>query len=264
MDLTGFFQNLTSWLPFLPKIYNPVVIPYSDVFVVVCWLVAASIALYFSVNNSRIWTSIGIGFFLLFWSQSFQLNPWHETFTAMIAVHYTIGTISILLVSHGIQEYYLFTRTLEITGSKKAIYIATALMIAVGIMLISYNPKPSLYVLRNYRLMNNTIWFFLCILNIYYIVKIYYEMRDSPIVNGIIALGFVFLFAMIWKGAGMYLMIYQWDKAWMDIIEFTGESTDINLHMGKAQLARWLFKTFNFVTSLSVAGTFAYLLRLLR
>jgi len=264
MDLTGFFQNLTSWLPFLPKIYNPVVIDFTSLFTVICWLVAASIALYFSVNNSRIWTSIGIGFFLLFWSQSYQLNPWHETFTIMIAVHYMIGTISILLVSHGIQEYYLFTRTLEITGSKKTIYIGTFLIIAIAILVISLNPKPSLYVLRNYRMMNNTIWFFLCILNIYYIAKIYSEMKDSPIVNGIIAFGVVFVFALIWKGSGLYMMIYQWDKPWLDIIEFTGESTDIQLHMAKVQLARWLFKTFNVLTSLSVAGTFAYLFKLLR
>jgi|APHig6443717817_1056837.scaffolds.fasta_scaffold99649_1 hypothetical protein len=264
MDLTAFFQALTSIFPFLPKIYNPVVIDYTTLFTVFCWLVAASISLYFSMNNSRIWTSIGIGFFLLFWSQSFQLNPWHETFTVMIAIHFTIGTISILLVSHGIQEYYLFTRTLEITGAKKTIYLGTALIILCSILVISLNPKPSLYVLRNYRMMNNTVWFFLCILNIYYISKIYMEMKDSPIAKGIICLGMVFVFALIWKGAGMYLNMYMWDKAWLDIIEFTGESTDIQAHMGKVKFARSLFQSFNFLTSLSVAGTFAYLFKLLR
>lgn len=264
MDLTAFFQALTSVFPFLPKIYNPVVIDYTTLFTVFCWLIAASISLYFSMNNARIWTSIGIGFFLLFWSQSFQLNPWHETFTIMIAIHFTIGTISILMVSHGIQEYYLFTRTLEITGSKKTIYLGTLLMILVAILLISINPKPSLYVLRNYRMMNNIVWTFLCILNIYYVVKIYMEMKDSPIANGIICLGMVFVFALIWKASGMYLMMYQWDKGWMNIIEFTGESTDIKLHMAKVETARWLFKTFNVLTSFSVAGTFIYLFRLLR
>lgn len=264
MDLTGFFQALTSLFPFLPKIYNPVVIDYSTLFTVFCWLIAASISLYFSMNNSRIWTSIGIGFFLLFWSQSFQLNPWHETFTVMIAIHFTIGTISILLVSHGIQEYYLFTRTLEITGAKKTIYLGTLLIILCSILVISLNPKPSLYVLRNYRMMNNTVWFFLCILNIYYIAKIYMEMKDSPIAKGIICLGLVFVFALIWKGSGMYLNMYMWDKSWLDIIEFTGGSTDIKEHMGKVSFARSLFKTFNFVTSISVAGTFAYLFKLLR
>lgn len=264
MDLTVFFQNLTSFFPFLPKIYNPVVIDYTSLFTVFCWLVAATIALFFSINNARIWTSIGIGFFLLFWSQSFQLNPWHETFTAMIAIHFTIGTISILLITHGIQEYYLFTRTLEITGSKRTIYVATILLILVAIVAIILNPKPSQYVLRNYRMMNNIVWSYLCVLNIYYVVKIYIEMKDSPIAKGIIAFGFVFLFALIWKASGMYLAIYQWDKAWLDIIEFTGESTDIQLHMAKVEVARWMFKTFNVVTSLSVAGTFAYLFRLLR
>jgi hypothetical protein len=182
----------------------------------------------------------------------------------MIAIHFTIGTISILMVSHGIQEYYLFTRTLEITGSKKTIYLGTLLMILVAILLISLNPKPSLYVLRNYRMMNNIVWTFLCILNLYYVVKIYMEMKDSPIANGIVCLGLVFVFALIWKASGMYLMMYQWDKAWMDIIEFTGESTDIKLHMAKVETARWLFKTFNVLTSFSVAGTFMYLFKLLR
>ena len=264
MDLTAFFQNLTSFFPFLPKIYNPVIIDYTSLFTVFCWLIAASLAFYFSINNSRIWTSIGIGFFLLFWSQSFQLNPWHETFTVMIAIHFMIGTVSILMVSHGIQEYYLFTRTLEIAGSKKTIYIGTLLIILIGILIISLNPKPDQYVLRNYRMMNNTVWVFLCILNLYYIGKIYMEMKDSPIVNGIIALGVVFVCALIWKGAGMYLTMYQWDKAWMDIIAFTGESTNIKEHMDKVKPARWLFKTFNVLTSISVAGTFAYLFRLLR
>jgi len=264
MDLTGFFQALTSIFPFLPKIYNAVIIDYTSLFTVFCWLIAASISLYFSMNNSRIWTSIGIGFFLLFWSQSFQLNPWHETFTVMIAIHFMIGTISILLVSHGIQEYYLFTRTLEITGSKKTIYLGTVLIVLVSIIVISLNPKPTLYVLRNYRMMNNTVWFFLCILNIYYITKIYMEMKDSPIANGIICLGLVFVFALIWKGSGMYLNMYQWDKAWLDIIEFDGISTDIDMHRGKVDFARSLFKYFNVVTSVSVAGTFAYLFKLLR
>ncbi len=264
MDLTAFFQALTSIFPFLPKIYNPVVIDYATLINVFSWLIAASISFYFSLNNSRIWTSIGIGFFLLFWSQSFQLNPWHETFTIMIAIHYMIGTIAILIISHGIQEYYLFTRTLEIAGSKKTIYIGTLLILFVAILAISINPKPSLYVLRNYRFMNTVIWFFLCILNIYYIAKIYMEMRDSPIVNGILCLGIVFVFALVWKGSAMYVMLYQWDKGWLDIIEFTEETSDIQMHMAKVQFANSLTKMFNFLTSVSLAGTFGYLFKLLR
>ena len=264
MDLTGFFQALTSIFPFLPKVYNAVVIDYTSLLLVFFWFVAAAFSFYFSLNNSRIWTSISIGFFLLFWSQSYQLNPWHETFTVMIAVHYMIGTVAILVISHGIQEYFVFTRTLEITGSKKTIYIGTAAILAFTILVVSLNPKPSLYVLRNYRMMNNTVWFYLCIINIYTIFKIYKEMKDSPIANGILSFGVVFIFALIWKGAGLYLMMYQWDKPWLDIIEFDGISTDIALHQGKVDIAKSLFKIFNFVTSFSVAGTFAYLFKLLR
>lgn len=264
MDLTGFFQSITSLFPFLPKIYNPVIIDFTSLFLVFSWFIAAAISFYFSINNSRIWTSISIGFFLLFWSQSYQLNPWNETFTVMIAIHYTIGTIAILIISHGIQEYFIFTRTLEIIGSKKTIYIGTLLMLAMAIIIISLNPKPTLYVLRNYRLMNNVVWFYLCIINIYNIYKIYREMKDSPIANGLLSFGFVFLFALIWKGSGLYLMMYQWDKPWLDIIEYDGISTDIALHQTKVSIAKSLFNTFNFLTSFSVAGTFAYLLKLLR
>lgn len=264
MDLTAFFHALTSIFPFLPKVYNAVIIDYTSLLLVFFWFIAAAFSFYFSLNNSRIWTSISIGFFLLFWSQSYQLNPWHETFTIMIAIHYMIGTVSILIVSHGIQEYFIFTRTLEITGSKRTIYIGTALILILTILVISINPKPTLYVLRNYRMMNNTVWFYLCIINIYTIFKIYKEMKDSPIANGILSFGVVFIFALIWKGAGLYLMVYQWDKPWLDIIEFDGISTDIALHADTVQFAKSLFSTFNFLTSLSVAGTFAYLFKLLR
>ena len=264
MDLTGFFQALTSIFPFLPKIYNAVIIDFSSMLVVFCWLIAAVLSFYFSLNNSRIWTSIGVGFFLLFWNQAFNMNPWRETFTVVNAIHQMIGTIAILVISHGILEYYMFTRTLEITGSKKTIYWGTFAVVLLSIIVISLNPKPSIYVLRNYRMMNTIVWTFLCILNIYYIAKIYKEMKDSPIVNGIICLGMVFVFALIWKAAAMYLLVYQWDKEWLDIIEFTGESTDIQLHLAKAETARWLNQTFNFITSISVAGTFAYLFKLLR
>ncbi len=264
MDVTGVFQTLTAIVPFLPRIDGPVIIDITSLGLVLCWLVAAVISFYFSMNNARIWTSISVGFFLLFWSQSYQLNPWHETFSTLIAIHYMIGTIAILVISHGIQEYFVFTRTLEITGSKMTIYIGTLLIITLGILVISLNPKPSLHVLRNYRLMNNTVWFYLCIINIYTIAKIYKEMKDSPIANGILSFGVVFVCALIWKGAGLYLMTYQWDKPWLDIIKLAGESTDITLHTAKIEAAKMLFKTFNFLTSLSVVGTFAYLFKLLR
>lgn len=264
MDVTVFFQALTAWLPFLPKITQPVLLDLTSLFLVACWLVAAMISFYFSLNNARIWTSISIGFFLLFWSQSYQLNPWHEAFSSLIAIHYMIGTVAILVISHGIQEYFVFTRTLEITGSKVTIYIGTALIIGIGILIISLNPKPSLHVLRNYRLMNNTVWFYLCIINIYTIAKIYKAMKDSPIANGILAFGVVFVCALIWKGSGLYLMTYQWDKPWLDIIKLTGGTTDLALHTTKVEAAKAMFKIFNFITSISVAGTFVYLLKLLR
>lgn len=265
MDLTSFFQYLTTIIPFLPKIYNPVIYNVSDVVLVFFWFVAAVMSFYFSYGNARLWTSISVGFFLIFWSQAYLLNPYASTYFRVTAVHNIIGAVSIMLISHGFQEYFVFTRTLEITGSKLTVYLTAIGAITVGILVVSLNPKPSLFVLRNYKMMENIVWFFLSIVNIYVVLNIYKKIKDSPVANGIICFALVFFFIVLWKGSEMYLQIYQWDPAWQNLVE--EYDLDIGAYAKDDMLvsfATMVNSTCAMLSGLSVAGTFAYLFRLMR
>ncbi len=264
MDFTAFFQILTSVLPFLPKVYHQVVIDIYSIITLFCWFFATVVSFFFSLNSARIWTSISVGFFLLFICQFWQLNPWYETINILVAIQHAAGAISVILISIGIYEYFLFTRTLEIADSKKTIYIGTAFIILTSILIIAMNPKPSLYVTRNIHLMSSTVWFYLCLINILTVIKIYTAMKGSPISKGILSFGLFFVFALVWKGTDLYLMIYQWDESWLDITKISSLSTDISLHSSRVKIADMILKTFNFLTGLSVAGSLAYLYRLLR
>ena len=265
MDLTAFFQYLTEILPFLPKIYNPVVYNLSDLVLVFFWFVAAVFSFYFSIGNARLWTSISIGFFLIFWSQAYLLNPYASSYFRVTAVHNIIGAISILLISHGFQEYFVFTRTLEITGSKRTIYLSAIGAIILGILIVYLNPKPSLFALRNYRMMENTVWLFLSMGNIYIIYKIWREMRDSPIANGILCFALVFLFIVIWKGSDLYLQVYQWDATWQTLVEeYDLGIKTYGMDDFLVKLAQYRNSTGAMLSGISVGGTFAYLFKLLR
>ncbi len=230
---------------------------------VIFWLVAGIISFYFSIGNARVWTSISVGFFLIFLSQAYTLNPW-TMYNKMVAIHYIIGTVAIFLISHGFLEYYVFCRTLEITGSKKAVYITTAVIIILSAVFLMFNPKPSFNSLRNLRMIENSVWVFLSIFVIDLIRKIYFAIKDSTIANGFVAFAVVFFFILLWKGSELYLQIYQWDKDWLDIIEFTGEETDIKLYPVRVEIAQVIYKMSGLLSGLSVGGTFAYLYRLLK
>lgn len=265
MDFTGFFQYLTTIIPFLPKIYNPVIYNVSDLVMVFFWFVAAVISFYFSYGNARLWTSVSIGFFLIFWSQAYLLNPYASSYFRVTAVHTIIGAVSILLISHGFQEYFVFTHTLEITGSKRKIYFTTIAAILAGILFVSLNPKPSLFVLRNYRMAENTVWLFLSIVNIFVVFKIYHEIKGSPIAYGILSFAVVFFFVVVWKGSELYLQMYQWDASWQTLVEeydFSIKSDGLN--SAQVALATQMHSVGAMFSGISVVGTFAYLLRLLR
>ena len=265
MDFTGFFQYLTTIIPFLPKIYNPVIYNVSDLVMVFFWFVAAVISFYFSYGNARLWTSVSIGFFLIFWSQAYLLNPYASSYFRVTAVHTIIGAVSILLISHGFQEYFVFTHTLEITGSKRKIYFTTIAAILAGILFVSLNPKPSLFVLRNYRMAENTVWLFLSIVNIFVVFKIYHEIKGSPIAYGILSFAVVFFFVVVWKGSELYLQMYQWDASWQTLVEeydFSIKSDGLN--SVQVALATQMHSVGAMFSGISVVGTFAYLLRLLR
>ncbi|MDU0460754.1 MAG: hypothetical protein RW306_18650 [Geobacteraceae bacterium] len=265
MDFTSFFQYLTTIIPFLPKIYNPVIYNVSDLVLVFFWFVAAVISFYFSYGNARLWTSVSIGFFLIFWGQAYLLNPYASSYFKVTAVHTIIGAVSILLISHGFQEYFLFTKTLDITGSKRTIYLATLGAILLGSLFVYLNPKPSLFVLRNYRMAENTVWLFLSIVNIFVVLKIHHEIKGSPIANGILSFVLVFFFIVIWKGSELYLQMYQWDPAWQMLVEefdFSIKSEGIDGAM--VQIAKTMSSAGAMLSGLSVVGTFAYLFKLVR
>lgn len=265
MDLTAFFQYLTEIIPFLPKIYNPVVYNISDLVLVFFWFVAAVVSFYFSWGNARLWTSISIGFFLIFWSQAYLLNPYASSYFRVTAVHNIIGAISILLISHGFQEYFVFTRTLEITGSKRTIYLTTVISIIVGILVVYLNPKPSLFALRNYKMMENTVWLFLSMTNIYVVFKIWREMKDSPIASGILCFAGVFFFIVLWKGSDLYLQLYQWDATWQTLVEeYDLGIKTYGMDDILVKVAQNLNSIGALLSGLSVGGTFAYLFKLLR
>jgi len=265
MDFTAFFQYLTTIIPFLPKIYNPVIYNVSDLVLVSFWFIAAIMSFYFSYGNARLWTSISVGFFLIFWSQAYLLNPYASSYFRVTAVHNIIGAVSILLISYGFQEYFVFTRTLDITGSKLTIYLTAIIAIVVGILVVSLNPKPSLFVLRNYRMMENTVWLFLSIVNIYVIFKIYKEIKDSPVANGILSFALVFFFIVLWKGSELYLQIYQWDPAWLNLVdEYDLDIDSYAMNDSLVSFASQLNSVGAMLSGLSVAGTFAYLFRLMR
>lgn len=230
---------------------------------VVFWLFAALISFYFSLGNARVWTSISTGFFLIFWSQAYSLNPW-QMFTKLVALHYIIGTISILLIAFGFLEYYIFSRTLEITGTKRAVYLTTCAVILLTWLILLINPKPTDYTLRNLKMIDNAIWVFLSIFIIDILRKIYFTIKDSAIANGFIAFGIVFFLVLIWKGSELYLQVFQWDPMWTDMMEFAGEASDAVNYPGRVGFASKFHTLSGYLSGLTVGGTFLYLFKLLR
>ena len=230
---------------------------------VITWFLASVISFYFSIGNARVWTSIGTGFFLIFLSQAYELNPF-TYYAKMGPIHSLIGAISIILIAHGFLEYYIFSRTLEISGSKKVVYLATVVMIALAAAFIILNPTPSANTARNIRMIENTIWVILSVFIIDLIRKIYAVVKDSVIGKGFVAFGIVFVLILLWKGSELYLQVYQWDKDWLDIITITGEETDFEQFAGRAHFALLMNQVLGLLSGFSVGGTFIYLYRLLR
>ncbi|MDH3961021.1 MAG: hypothetical protein OET55_07090, partial [Desulfuromonadales bacterium] len=68
------------------------------------WLVAGCVSFYFSIGNARVWTSIAVGFFLILVGEIIPgalpflpglNNPY------VLAMGHIIGTLAILIMSHG-------------------------------------------------------------------------------------------------------------------------------------------------------------------
>jgi len=235
-----------------------------DLVQVIFWGLAGAISFYFSIGNARVWTSISIGFFLIFLSQAYGINPWGH-YQKLTAFHYIVGTVAIMMITHGFLEYYVFCRTFEISGNKLVVYLSTLGILALSGAFLIINPTPSPNTIRNIRMVENAIWVFLCVMNIELVRKIYLAIKDSDISKGFIAFGFVFFFILLWRGSELYLQIYQWNQDWQDIIALmTDEESDIAQYMGRVQFSQEVKRYAGLLSGISVGGTFTYIYRLLK
>lgn len=246
-----FFELLTQMNPF-------------DLVQVIFWGLAGAISFYFSIGNARVWTSISIGFFLIFISQAYGINPWGH-YQKLTAYHYIVGTVAIMTITHGFLEYYVFCRTFEISGNKLIVYLSTIGILAISAGFLMVNPTPSPNTIRNIKMVENSIWVFLCVMNIELIRKIYSAIKDSDISKGFIAFAIVFLCIFLWRGSDLYLQIFQWDKDWQDIISLmTEETSDIEEFIGRVEFSREVNRYAGMLSGISVGGAFAYMYKLLR
>lgn len=235
-----------------------------DLTQVIFWGLAGAISFYFSIGNARVWTSVSIGFFLIFISQAYTINPYLHYYK-LSAFHYIIGTVAIMLITHGFLEYYVFCKTFEISGKKVVVYITTFLILAGSGIFLYVNPTPSPNTIRNIKMVENAIWVFLCLMNLELVRKIYLAIKDSDISKGFIAFGIVFFFIFLWKGSELYLQIYLWDNDWQDLVAvMTDEVSDIDQYPIRVELSKQVTKYAGLLSGISVGGTFTYIYRLLK
>ena len=216
------------------------------------WIVAGVVSFYFSIGNARVWTSIAVGFFLILLGEiipgALPFLPGLDN-TYVLAMGHIIGTLSILIMSHGFQEYYVFTRTLEFEGSKLHVYLAVVGVIGASLVFLLINPTPDAEVLRIIRVVENTNWVFLSLINIDLIRKIYFNIKDTPISNGFACFMVVFACIFLWKGSQLYIDVFSLDGK-QDLINYT--------------ISHYTNLAGNLLASISVGGTFLYLGKLLR
>ena len=246
-----FFELLTQMNPY-------------DLVQVLFWGVAGAISFYFSIGNARVWTSISIGFFLIFLSQAYGINPWAH-YQKLTAFHSIVGVVAIMIITHGFLEYYVFCRTFEISGNKLVVYLGTIAFLLVSSLFLVLNPVPSPNTIRNFKMVENAIWVILCIMNLEVIRKIYTAIKGSDISRGFIAFGVVFICILVWKSSDLYLQIFQWDKDWQEIITLmTEESTDIEEYIGRVTFFQDVSRYAGLLSGISVGGAFTYVFRLLK
>jgi len=220
----------------------------------VLWLIAGIVSFYFSIGNARVWTSIAVGFGLILIGelvpQAIPFLPGADI-PQVEAMGHIIGTIAILVMSHGFQEYYVFSRTLELEGNKLFVYLGTLVVIAASLIFIMINPTPEYDTMRMIQVVSLTNWVFLSLINIDLIRKIYVNIQDSPISKGFLAFLAVFIFMFLWKGSELYIRIYDLDFLYKE-------------YPFRYQLSVAVANIGNILASISVGGTFIYLARLLR
>lgn len=220
------------------------------------WILAGIVSFYFSLGNARVWTSIAVGFGLILVAEilptAIDFLPGLEI-PQVQAMTSIVGTMAILIMSHGFQEYYVFSRTLELEGNKAFVYLSTVGVIAASAVFIWINITPDERTLEIIDIVENTNWVFLSLINIDLIRKIYLNIQDSPISKGFAAFIFVFAFIFLWKGSELYIHVYN-----LDVLAAQGE------YLGRYTLSIYCKEIGNVLAGLSVGGTFLYLAKLLR
>lgn len=248
-------------------------IPLVYLIQLIFWLIAGITGYYFSLGNSRIWTSISTGFFLVLVSQFYLLNKLFHTPT-VTAYIYIVGTIAIMLITHGFLEYYVFCQTFELPGRKETVYGVTAALLVGAWIFLMINPEPSMFTVRNIKMVENSIWVFLTIMNLGVIRKIYLAISDSAIAKAFILFSIVFVFIFLWKGSELYLQVFQWDRLWgniafkldVDVItaDLDTKLDDSNEFWGRITFTQEVFNFAGLMTSMATAGTFAFLYKRLK
>ncbi|PLX76595.1 MAG: hypothetical protein C0615_06485 [Desulfuromonas sp.] len=220
------------------------------------WVLAGIVSFYFSLGNARVWTSIAVGFFLILVAEilptAIDFLPGLEI-PQVQAMTSIVGTIAILVMSHGFQEYYVFSRTLELEGNKTLVYLGTLGVVLCSAAFIWINITPDERTLEVINIVENTNWVFLSLINIDLIRKIYVNIQDSPISKGFAAFIFVFAFIFLWKGSELYINVYN-----LDVLAEQGQ------YLGRYQISMYCKEIGNLLAGLSVGGTFLYLAKLLR
>lgn len=218
------------------------------------WLIAGVVSFYFSIGNARVWTSISLGFFLILVGviipTAIPYLPGADL-PRIQALGSIIGTIAIMVMTHGFMEYYVFSRTLELEGRKAHVFLGTAAVILGSVIFVFINPEPSARTLEVIRIIENANWVFLSIINIDMLRKIYSNVRETPISRGFLAFMGVFVCLFLWKGALLYIQVYDL-QALAGEYPFRYQFSSVVSHFG------------NLLASLSVGGTFIYLAKLLR
>jgi len=224
-----------------------------DIVQIVFWAIAGITSFVFSIGNSRVWTSISVGFFLILIGEvvprALPFLP-GTGIPEVEAMGYIVSTVAVMVMTHGFMEYYVFSRTLEVEGKKLHVYLGTAVVLASSTVFILINPTPSHETLGTISVIQNTCWVFLAIINIDMIRKIYRNIQDTPISRGFIAFMAVFVFLFLWKGSDLYIQVY--DLGATDLYPF------------RTQLSMAVHEIGSLLSGISVAGTFLYLARLLR
>ena len=220
----------------------------------VLWLIAGVTSFYFSIGNARVWTSIALGFFLILVGEilpaAIPFLPGADI-PHVQALSSIMGTIAVMVMTHGFMEYYVFSRTLELEGKKIYVFLGTGAVILGSIVFILVNPAPTVRTVAIIDIIENANWVFLSLINIDMIRKIYFNVKDTPIAKGFIAFMAVFLFIFLWKGSLLYIQVYDLDQL-APAYPFRYQLSIICSNVG------------NVLAGLSVGGTFIYLARLLR